>query len=230
MSRDNPHARDVMLARIRRALGVAGDDVARRVAVQRRLSAPRANTVPARASGSRTELVAAFRARLEQQSATFATAAAIGEVPALVAAYLREHNLPARIRMGSDPAIAALPWSEAPAVQIEHGAAAGSDEVGFSRAIGAAAETGTLVLTSGPDNPTTINFLPETHVVLLAAADVAGSYEEIWRRLRTLHGDRTLPRTVNYISGPSRTADIEGMLVMGAHGPRRLHVILVGEA
>ena len=98
-----------------------------------------------------------------------------------------------------------------------------------SRAFGAVAETGTLVLTSGADNPTTLNFLPEAHMVLINASDVLGSYEEAWDRLRTVYGEATLPRTVNMISGPWRTADIEQTLVRGAHGPRRLHVMVVGE-
>lgn len=92
----------------------------------------------------------------------------------------------------------------------------------------AAAETGTLFLVSGADNPTTLNFLPETHIVLICAGDVAGSYEEAFDRLRAIYGESTLPRTVNLISGPSRTADIEQTIVRGAHGPKRLHVVILG--
>ena len=82
-------------------------------------------------------------------------------------------------------------------------------------------------LTSGADNPTTLNFLPETHIVVIREKDILGSYEDAWNALRKLYGARAMPRTVNLISGPSRTADIEQIIVMGAHGPRRLHVIVV---
>jgi L-lactate dehydrogenase complex protein LldG len=92
----------------------------------------------------------------------------------------------------------------------------------------AAAETGTLLLVSGADNPTTLNFLPEAHTVLIAASDIVGSYEEAFDRLRAIHGEGYLPRTVNLISGPSRTADIEQTIVRGAHGPSRLHVLILG--
>jgi L-lactate dehydrogenase complex protein LldG len=91
------------------------------------------------------------------------------------------------------------------------------------------AESGTLVLVSGEDNPTTLNFLPDTHIVVVSADDVAGDYETVWQRIREQYGAGTMPRTVNLITGPSRSADIEQTLILGAHGPRRLHVIVVGE-
>ena len=90
------------------------------------------------------------------------------------------------------------------------------------------------MMASGPASPTTLNFLPETEIVLIAAEDVVGGMEEAWARLRARHGSArndmaALPRTVNFITGPSRSADIGQKLQMGAHGPRRLHVIVVGE-
>ena len=97
-----------------------------------------------------------------------------------------------------------------------------------SHAFAGVAETGTLVLLSGPDNPTTLNFLPDTHIVMLSADDVAGDYETVWRRLRERYGPGALPRTVNLITGPSRSADIEQTLILGAHGPRALHILVVG--
>jgi L-lactate dehydrogenase complex protein LldG len=84
-----------------------------------------------------------------------------------------------------------------------------------------------LFLTSGEENPTTLNFLPDTHIMVISKQDILGSYEDAWNALRKVYGARTLPRAVNLVSGPSRTADIEQIIVMGAHGPRRLHVIIV---
>ena len=83
------------------------------------------------------------------------------------------------------------------------------------------------MLASGPAAPTTLNFLPENHIVVLKASQVVGPYEDAWDRLRAANGEGRLPRTVNFITGPSRTGDIEQTIQMGAHGPRRLHVILV---
>ena len=129
---------------------------------------------------------------------------------------------------GRGPELAALPWREAWDIERSFGPAEPTDRAALSRAVVAAAETGTLFLVSGPDNPTTLNFLPEAHTVLIAASDIVGSYEEAWDRLRAIYGEGALPRTVNLISGPSRTADIEQTIVRGAHGPRRLHVLILG--
>ena len=115
----------------------------------------------------------------------------------------------------------------APHIEVLTGRAANTDEVSLSHAFAGVAETGTLILTSGPDNPTTLNFLPDTHIVMLEAGDILGDYEAAFARLREAHGD-TMPRLVNFITGPSRSADIEQTLILGAHGPRELHIILVG--
>jgi L-lactate dehydrogenase complex protein LldG len=100
--------------------------------------------------------------------------------------------------------------------------------VSLCRAEAGIAESGTLVLVSGPQSPTTLNFLPETEIVVLSAEGVVGSMEEAWRMLRRRAAPGQMPRTVNFITGPSRSADIALKLQMGAHGPRRLHIILVG--
>ena len=93
------------------------------------------------------------------------------------------------------------------------------------------AETGTLMMTSGPDHPSTLNFLPETHIVVLPAERIGGAYEEGWAHLRAEGGPDAdasfMPRTVNLVTGPSRTADIEQTIALGAHGPRRLHIVIV---
>jgi len=123
-----------------------------------------------------------------------------------------------------------MPWERAGTLEVTTGASDGTQLASVSHASGGVAETGTLILVSGPDNPTTLNFLPDNHIVVLDAKDVAGDYETIWQRLRERFGAGIMPRTVNMITGPSRSADIEQTLILGAHGPRRLHVILVGEA
>jgi L-lactate dehydrogenase complex protein LldG len=153
-----------------------------------------------------------------------------GDVPGAIAALLRTHNLPMAVRRGADPRLAALPWERARTLEVAVGPTDGKDLAAVSHAFGAVAESGTLMLVSGPDNPTTLNFLPDTHIVIVDAKDVAGDYETLWRRLRETFGDGLMPRTVNLITGPSRSADIEQTLILGAHGPRRLHVVLVGAA
>jgi L-lactate dehydrogenase complex protein LldG len=223
-------ARAAILGRIRRSLAVSGDDARRREAVAQRLALHPRNLIPERASLDHAGRVALFRAQAEAVQATVEEAASPADIPQRVSDYLRRHNLPQRLRHGSDRLVAALPWQKgAPHVEVLTGRAENGDEVSLSHAFAGVAETGTLILPSGPDNPTTLNFLPDTHIVVLAKADVVGVYEDVWDRLRAAYGEGVMPRTLNMITGPSRTADIEQTLELGAHGPRRLHVILVGQ-
>jgi len=150
-------------------------------------------------------------------------------IPAAIAALLRGLNLPLAIRHGDDERLASLPWHRAGMLKVSRGPSRGNDLAAVSHAFAAVAETGTLVLTSGSDNPTTLNFLLDVHIVAVRASDLAPDFETVMARLRAVHGPGSMPRTVNLITGPSRSADIEQTLILGAHGPRRLHVVVVGE-
>jgi L-lactate dehydrogenase complex protein LldG len=227
---DPSEARAEILGRIRAALGAERFDRARRSAVTRKLERHPRGTMPARAKLSGDQRVSLFKDMLAKQGADVSRVATPKEAVGAIASYLGTCNLPPRLRMGADPVLAALPWREAWDIERSSGAAQPGDRASLSRAISAAAETGTLFLLSGRDNPTTLSFLPEAHTVLIAALDIVGSYEEAWDRIRAIFGEGSLPRSVNLISGPSRTADIEQTIVRGAHGPRRLHVLIVGAA
>jgi L-lactate dehydrogenase complex protein LldG len=220
--------RETVIAKIRLSLGTY-DSAQRRAAVAGRLGKPELSLVPERAKQDAEERRRQLRTFLEGQSATFIEVDGAADVPRAVARFLRSTNLPLRVRVGDDPYLRALVWQTEPALQRLSGPARGDDEVGLSHAAAAVAETGTLVMASGHDNPVTLNFLPETHIVVVEDKTLVGGYEGAWDRIRARFGRRAMPRTVNFISGPSRTADIGGQLVMGAHGPRRLCVILVRE-
>jgi L-lactate dehydrogenase complex protein LldG len=226
-------ARDDILGGIRRSLGrgaVAGGDAEELAA---RVAAHHRNLIPARAAAldpsGRVDL---FVAMAEAVQTTVARIASDGDVPAEVARYLAAENLPAELKMAPDPTLDVLPWAERPLLQIRHGKAEAGDAVSLTPCLAAVAETGTLMLISGEATPTTLNFLPDTHIVVLHAGQVVASYEDCWDllRARTGEGPGALPRTVNFITGPSRTGDIEQRIELGAHGPRRLHVILVDDA
>lgn len=221
--------RDTMVASIRRSLGVTGQEAPRRRAVADRLKEHPRGVVPARGQLPSVERLALFRAMVEAAAGTVEDTPRAGDVPGAVASFLRAHNLPMAIRRGADPRLAAMPWDKERTLELTIGPSRGGDLAAISHAFGAIAESGTLMLTSGPDNPTTLNFLPDTHLVVVAAEDIAGDYETLWQRLRERFGaDGKMPRTVNLITGPSRSADIAQTLILGAHGPRRLHVMVVG--
>lgn len=216
-------ARDDILGRVRQSLR-RGPLAGKRVReLEAWIAEPKAHIVPDRAKVSKKEALAAFRARALDVAATVETVSDKADVPEHVAAFLRNHNLPARVRVAAP--VQNLDWQGA-AIEALSGPAEESDAAAVSLADAGVAETGTLVLRSGPDNPTTLNFLPDNHVVVLPASRLVGAYEELWTAWRERFGEDFLPRAVNWITGPSRTADIELMLLLGAHGPRRLHILI----
>lgn len=221
-------ARDEIFASVRRSLGVSGKEQPRREAVNERLAKAPRGIVPERGQLSGEALLSLFE---EQAKATLATIDRVksrDDVPDAIADFLRRTNLPARLRMGADERLASMPWDRT-ALDLSHGKSDGSDLVAVNHAFAGVAETGTLIITSGPDNPSTLNFLPDYAIVVVDAKDVHGSYEEVWQRIRERDGKGHMPRTVNWITGPSRSGDIEQKLLLGAHGPRSVHVVLVGE-
>jgi len=227
-------SRERILGNLRRALkrDGEGDSAARTVA--ERLAAHRPNTIPARAAaGDRDKRIALFQAMAEEVAATVARIAHLDQVPAAVADYLARHNLPSQLVVTADPQLAPIPWHDRPTINWRQGIAGAEDLVGLTSAFAGIAETGTLMLLSGPQLPTRNNFLPDNHIVVLPADEIVSSYEEGWERLRSSmppgQGQFTMPRTVNLITGPSRTADIELKIELGAHGPRRLHILILDE-
>jgi L-lactate dehydrogenase complex protein LldG len=221
--------RDTVLASIRRSLGVTGAEAPRRKIAADRLGDHPTGVIPARGRLAPQARLDLFVRMVEAASGTVERIARDAELPAAVAAYLRRNNLPLSIRRGADRRLAAAPWEREGALEVKTGPAEPLDLASVSHAVAAVAETGTVVLLSGPDNPTTLNFLPDNHIVALDAATVAGDYETVLARLREMFGAGLMPRAVNMITGPSRSGDIEQTLILGAHGPRRLHVIVIGE-
>jgi L-lactate dehydrogenase complex protein LldG len=210
--------------------------------LERRLLNAETQVVPARGQIPHEHQIRLFMDMAREASTSIVEVPGLREVPHAVAEYLVGHNLPAEIVMAPSPVLDRLPWlekipwSERPLIEIRRGRAEPRDLVSLTGAFAGIAETGTLMLLSGPESPTTLNLMPDHHLVVLSAAQVLGTYEEAWSKLRERAralssdvGRVQLPRTVNFITGPSRSGDIEQTLQMGAHGPRRVHVILVHE-
>lgn len=221
-------SREQVLSRIRRSLGsVRSGDLSRRAAAQERLAKPFRHLIPSRARRPRPELLRQFVEELGRQSADVVEVSSRDQIPAAVAFYLKTHGLPLRLRFGEIALLASLPWAGAAGLEAERGPARADDRVGVSHALAGVAETGTLVLASGQDNPVSLAFLPETHIVTVAERSIAGAFEDAFEFVRLAYGRNAMPRSLNFISGPSRTGDIGGRIVLGAHGPRRLAVIVI---
>jgi len=181
--------------------------------------------IPARSRVAHKEQVDLFVFNLEKEFGTVTRVPDLEAVPGVVADYLAAQNLPGSFVMAPHPELQAVPWSARPLLMIREGRAQATDTVSMQHAFAAIAETGTLMLPSAPERPTTLNLLADTEIVLLHASRLVGAYEEAWDLLRAELGD--MPRNVMLVTGPSRSADIEQTLELGAHGPRRLHVVLV---
>jgi L-lactate dehydrogenase complex protein LldG len=220
-------AREAIVANIRRSLGVTGAEEPRRFEVETRLARAPAGVVPKRGQGDAETRAMTFKAEAARAAASLAEVATLADVPEEVARFLRENNAPASLRMGADERLAAMPWSRTP-LEILRGPSDGRDLNALSVAFAAIAETGTVVLVSGADNPTTLNFLPDNQIVVVRRDDILADDESVFLRLREAYGKGGAPRTVNFITGPSRSADIEQTLLLGAHGPRRLHIVIAG--
>jgi L-lactate dehydrogenase complex protein LldG len=146
----------------------------------------------------------------------------LDEAIPLIERFMQEKALPPRLHLS--PALQ-REWPVSNGITLSHGTTDGTHKLCASRAWAGIADTGTLVLLSGPDNPTRLNFLPDYHLVFLRKDQIVADKKAIWQKLEQ---QGALPRAVNFISGPSRTADIEQTIALGAHGPRFLWVFVEG--
>jgi L-lactate dehydrogenase complex protein LldG len=213
-------SRAAILAAVRQALGRGAPDGDLRARLDERIATPPRHPRPA----IEEDLVARFVSKLEGRAATVETVGTRSDVPSAVERFRSAHGLPARAAMGAAlrDLICPSDWS------VHFGRADIADSLAVSAAFLGIAETGTLMLLSSPESPTTHNFVPESQVVILERDHLVRHFEEAWSALR--QRGVGMPRAVNLISGPSRTADIEQTIQLGAHGPRRLHLILVSSS
>jgi L-lactate dehydrogenase complex protein LldG len=224
---DNAGARAAILGRVRAALGRTGADDAARLQATAYLAA--------RVQGPRPALpqdhVAHFAHRATELASTVERIATREQIPSAVARYIEALDLsPAIADQKSTsgvcwPEFEDLDWSKA-GLSIEARPTAGDDRLGITSCFCAIAETGTLVFVTGADTPTATALLPATHVAVVAVDRIVAGMEDAFARVRAAHPG--MPRAVNLISGPSRTGDIEQTIVLGAHGPFRVHILLLG--
>jgi L-lactate dehydrogenase complex protein LldG len=224
---DNRASRDAILGRVKKAIKGTGDRAKAAAAAHGYVAAHREGPRPRLPD----DLLARFMQRATDMESTVERIAGQGEIPAAVARYLDALALPEMLAAQKShagvcwPAFADLDWAGA-GLQIESRPTAGADRLGITGCFCAIAETGTLVVLSGAATPTATTLLPDTHVAVLPADRVVPGMEEAFALIRRECG--MLPRAVNMISGPSRTGDIEQTVVVGAHGPFRVHILVVG--
>ncbi len=217
-------SKEAILGAIRRGLKRGPLPADQAAMLRDRLDRHPRHLIPLRTQVSRAQQVSLLVHYIEREFGTVDRLPDTDAVPDAVGAYLAGHNLPSEAVMAPHPELQAIPWSKRPMLRLREGRAQASDLVSVQHAFAAIAETGTLMLPSAPERPTTLNLLADTAIVVLRASRVVGAYEEAWDLLRSAGA---MPRNVMLVTGPSRSADIEQTLELGAHGPRRLHVLLI---
>jgi L-lactate dehydrogenase complex protein LldG len=179
---------------------------------------------PARARLDHAGQVNLFCAYVEREFGTVDRLPSLADVPAAIATYLAAQNIAPSLVVSPHPDLQSIPFETRPLLTVRFGTTTPSDTVCLTHAFAGIAETGTLMLPSGPHRPTTNNLLPDNALVVLAAADIVGVYEDAFDKLREAG---PIPRNIMLVTGPSRSADIEQTLELGAHGPRRLHLLVI---
>jgi L-lactate dehydrogenase complex protein LldG len=239
-------SRDTVLGRVRQALGKTGTDAAAVADAQAYLDTHARGPAPA----FDADRILRFIRRAGDMESTVARVSRRDEIPAAVAAYLDALELaPALVaplssqlssQLGSQlssplisqashrgvcwPEFADLDWAQA-GLNVQARPTVGDDRLGITGVFCAIAETGTLVILSGADTPTATTLLPDTHVAIVSVNRIVDTMEDAFALVRKERG--SVPRAINMISGPSRTGDIEQTIVLGAHGPFRVHILVV---
>jgi len=219
-------ARETVLGRVRSALGRVGSEAEALARAEAYLAAQAQGPRPAMPA----DLVARFMTRARDMESTLESVERFAEIPACVARYLDALELPPALAAQKSragvcwPEFSSLDWKGA-GLAIETRPTTGQDRLGITGAYCGIAETGTLVMLSGSDTPTATTLLPDTHIAVLRADRIVAGMEEAFALIARERGN--LPRAINMISGPSRTGDIEQTIVLGAHGPFRVHILVL---
>jgi len=218
-------ARSEIFARLKATLNPLHTAAERSAQAKQRIRDCAPNLIPLRGCAEGPARTALFETEALAAQADVRRLKGLQDVPEVVRAILAHAGI-AALKAAPHSALQAMDWA---GTDVTFGRGEGSDLAGLSFAYAGVAETGTLVMASGPHSPTTLNFLPDVHMVVIREDDIAANYEQVWTRFRehVQPGDPKMPRSVNWITGPSRTADIEQTLLLGAHGPRKLIILLI---
>ena len=229
-SEKNLIAREKILDSIRLALGKTPDKNPCHSSENKIVKPYTGNIIPKRSDLSHSEKIQMFARYAQAVSSTVDFINNTNDVPKAVTKYLASNNLPTNIVMAPDADLDAFPWDDSSMLTLRRGKPDEKDQVSITSATFGFAETGTLLMHSGHHHPSSLNFVCDTHIVILPAERIVGSYEEGFNKIRNKvekNKEFPFPRTINLITGPSRTADIEQKMELGAHGPRSLHIIIL---
>jgi len=216
-------SRDRILGRIKTGTRAADRSEADTKVLHDRIHASKRGIIPAQTKLEGKAKLEFFIAKAETQGTSIKRVRSSGDALSEVRDFLRQNNLPARLVASPSSQLDDIGLQSASDLEVRRGAAEESDVTSLTPVYRAIAETGTIVTRSGDETPSSLNFVPEYHIAILREKDLVASYEDSWDAVR----EKEMPRTVNWISGPSRSGDIAMTMFMGAHGPRQQHIIII---
>ena len=210
-------ARDQILAAVRRAKPPANRSDERM---------GRQALLPPKFVREANDLTALFIEKLTKVSSTVALLGRSSEIPGHVAQWLGEHKLADRaLFLAEEPLLRALDWHGA-GLAVEEGAPEVlAPPTIVSSAFAGVAETGSIAMVTNGNSRPSHNLLADSHIVVLHRSQIASTIEDVWRAAR----NKGLPRSLTFITGASRTADIEMTMELGVHGAVRMHVVILDE-
>lgn len=220
------NAKNQILTRIRAALQRNRLSTAEQSALTHAMRHPTRGIIPAYINTDKKGLIALFIEAARRSASTIVSLSSRAEMPKAILQFLKENQLHTTPLQVSQDLASSIAFEKYADLKIDFENNKQEFSVSITSAICGISETGTLMMVSGPKHPTLINFLAETHIVVLSTQAIVPSYEDAWDLIRA---ESKTPRTVNFITGPSRTADIEQRMLLGVHGPKRLHIILYKE-
>jgi L-lactate dehydrogenase complex protein LldG len=234
------------LARVRDQMRKRPGSFAASTATRPQHPAAEADTIRRELAERWPETLEKFRQEFERVGGVFHRVASLALVPALVGSIAREREARALVSwhaaaLGADLTgaleaqgldVHPMPPGEASSASERErlrGLTAQAD-LGLTGVDLAIAETGTLLMMSGGGRPRSTSLLPPCHVALFDRAALVESLHQVGVLLEAWHADGAPPANgavVNFVTGPSRTADIELTLTRGVHGPKEVHAIFV---
>lgn len=168
------------------------------------------------------DLEAVLVERLQEAACTVAFADSEAGIIAEIMQWLQQQGTDLKLVCSASTLLDSISWPAS--VDVRDPANGMDHNTTVTEAFCAITETGSLVKLSSQESPTAINFLPDNFICLLQRQRIVRHIEDAWDLLRKEQAG--MPRAVNIITGPSRTADVEQTIQLGAHGPRRMHVII----
>ena len=216
-------ARQQILGRIRSGLKRGPLNAQQQTHLSQELTSRTRTTQPARAKVTGQAALDDFKAMALEVATEIVDLSNLEQLPKVMSQLMQDSNLTLQpLVLANEPDLVALNWAAA-GIDTEIRVSTKGDSVSLTNSLCGVAETGTLVLRSSPHSPTTLNLFPDIHCAVLHKDSIVAGYEDAWDWVR----DGGIPRTVNFVTGPSRSADLEQTLRMGAHGPKRLVIFLV---